>query len=91
MCNYKAIVLDARGQKYSIWFTLQNVHKPKYYRSGDLQMDIALQTTDYLSKERDYMPWSAASSQLSFVSSMLARHPLYGSFAVSGIVLRYVV
>ncbi|KAH3860106.1 aminopeptidase N-like [Dreissena polymorpha] len=49
-------------------------------QSGDLAMEVALQTTNYLDKEREYVPWAAASSQLSFVNSMLARHPLYGSF-----------
>lgn len=46
-------------------------------------MAIALNTTNYLKSERDYIPWEAALTQLSFVSSMLERHPLYGSFSVS--------
>ena len=54
-----------------------------FYRSGDLDMSRALTTTNYLSRERDYIPWEAAMTELSFVSSMLARHPLYGSFSVS--------
>ncbi|XP_060566248.1 aminopeptidase N-like [Ruditapes philippinarum] len=49
-------------------------------RSGDLDMSLALRTTEYLNKEREWIPWSAASSQLGFVGSMLERHPLYGSF-----------
>ncbi|XP_052212469.1 LOW QUALITY PROTEIN: aminopeptidase N-like [Dreissena polymorpha] len=49
-------------------------------KSGDLAMEVAIQTTNYLDKEREYVPWPAASSQLSFVNSMLARHPLNGSF-----------
>ena len=52
-------------------------------KSGDLSMSLALQTTNYLQNEREYVPWSAATSQLSFVSSMLVRDPLYGSFSVS--------
>ena len=52
-------------------------------KSGDLDMSLALQTTNYLQNEREYVPWSAATSQLSFVSSMLVRDPLYGSFSVS--------
>ncbi|XP_053387121.1 aminopeptidase N-like [Mercenaria mercenaria] len=49
-------------------------------RSGDLNMSIAVRTTDYLNKEREWVPWSAARSQLIFVGSMLANDPLYGSF-----------
>ncbi|XP_053387330.1 aminopeptidase N-like isoform X1 [Mercenaria mercenaria] len=49
-------------------------------RSGDLGMSLALRTTEYLNNEREWIPWSAASSQLGFVGSMLERHPLYGSF-----------
>lgn len=45
-------------------------------------MSIALRTTEYLNKEREWIPWSAAGSQLGYVGTMLERHPLYGSFTV---------
>ncbi|XP_052787465.1 aminopeptidase N-like isoform X1 [Mya arenaria] len=50
-------------------------------KSGDLDMSIALQSINYLGNEEDYIPWSAATGQLAFVSSMLARHPLFGAFS----------
>ncbi|XP_053387798.1 aminopeptidase N-like [Mercenaria mercenaria] len=49
-------------------------------KSGDLDMSIALRTTEYLNKELDWIPWSAANNQLGFVGSMLERHQLNESF-----------
>ena len=46
-------------------------------------MRIALQTTEYLSNETEYVPWSAATGELGFVSTMLQFDPLYGEFVVS--------
>ena len=51
-------------------------------RSFELKMEIALQTVEYLDKERDYVPWEAAGSELGYVGTMLQRHPLYGGFKV---------
>ena len=47
------------------------------------QLGIALRTTEYLGNETEYVPWSAASRELMFVSSMLQRYPLYGYYEVS--------
>ena len=58
--------------------------EPLYiFRSGDLELGIALRTTEYLGNETEYVPWSAASRELMFVSSMLQRNPLYGHYEVS--------
>ena len=46
-------------------------------------MRIALQTTEYLSNETEYVPWSAATGELGFVSTMLQFDPLYGEYRVS--------
>ena len=57
--------------------------EPLYiFRSGDLELGIALRTTEYLGNETEYVPWSAASRELMFVSSMLQRNPLYGHYEV---------
>ncbi|XP_069101890.1 uncharacterized protein [Argopecten irradians] len=49
-------------------------------KSGDLDMTVALDTLEYLANEIDYVPWSAATSELSYVETMLVRTPLYGQF-----------
>jgi hypothetical protein len=46
-------------------------------------MDIALQTVEYLANEDNYLPYSAALSELSYVDDMLERTELYGAFSVS--------
>ncbi|KAK3108903.1 hypothetical protein FSP39_018341 [Pinctada imbricata] len=48
--------------------------------SGDLAMEIALNTVSYLKFELDYVPWSAASSQLAYVRTMLERTDIYGKY-----------
>ena len=45
-------------------------------------MEIALQTIDYLDKEREYVPWVAAMAELGYVGSMLECRPLYGAYNV---------
>lgn len=45
-------------------------------------MDIALQTVDYLSNERDYIPRVAADEQLAYIESMLSLTQHYGAFQV---------
>jgi hypothetical protein len=45
-------------------------------------MDIALQTVEYLANEDNYLPYSAALSELSYVDDMLERTELYGAFCV---------
>lgn len=45
-------------------------------------MDIALQTVDYLSNERDYIPRVAADEQLAYIESMLSLTQHFGNFQV---------
>uniref|UniRef100_K1PSR4 Laminin subunit beta-1 n=1 Tax=Magallana gigas TaxID=29159 RepID=K1PSR4_MAGGI len=51
-----------------------------FARSNQLHMDIALQTVDYLSNERDYIPRVAADEQLAYIESMLSLTQHYGNF-----------
>ena len=55
-----------------------------YFRAGELDIDIALRTLEYLNTEEDYVPWVAAIRQLSYVDRMLKRTSLYGTFKVRG-------
>ncbi|XP_063436761.1 aminopeptidase N-like [Mytilus trossulus] len=50
-------------------------------KSGDLRMNIALQTVEYLSTEENILPFWAASGELSYVDGMLERTALYGNFS----------
>ncbi|CAG2231962.1 ANPEP [Mytilus edulis] len=50
-------------------------------KSGDLRMNIALQTVEYLSTEENVLPFWAASGELSYVDGMLERTALYGNFS----------
>ena len=52
-------------------------------------MRIALQTTEYLSNETEYVPWSAATGELGFISTMLQFDPLYGEYRVSILATEY--
>ena len=52
-------------------------------RSGDVGTLTALQVVDYLTEELDYVPWSAATTELSYVDQMLRRTAIYGNFQVS--------
>ncbi|BFZ00939.1 hypothetical protein BsWGS_03978 [Bradybaena similaris] len=49
-------------------------------KAGHIGLDTALATIEYLHKERDYIPWYAARTELNYVESMLALTPLYGAF-----------
>ena len=49
-------------------------------RAGLLQYPVALATTEYLTKEVDYIPWKAALNQLSYLDLMLGRTQDYAEF-----------
>ncbi|XP_062585470.1 uncharacterized protein LOC134247152 isoform X2 [Saccostrea cucullata] len=49
-------------------------------KAGELPMETALQTIEYLGAEMDYVPWTAAEKELSYVRKMLVRTPLYGEY-----------
>lgn len=53
------------------------------FRAGQLDMSTALDLTNYLDKEREYVPWSSAFSHLGFIGSMLSMRPSYGFYQVS--------
>ena len=53
-------------------------------RAGQLDMSTALGLTNYLDKEREYVPWSSALGHLGFIGSMLTMRPSYGFYRVSG-------
>ncbi|KAL5020481.1 hypothetical protein ScPMuIL_003373, partial [Solemya velum] len=60
-------------------------------RAGLLDMKIALETTNYLKNEREYIPFDAALDGLGFIDTMLQRHELFGAFGrfMSGTVTEY--
>nr|KAG5686655.1 hypothetical protein BaRGS_013442 [Batillaria attramentaria] len=47
---------------------------------GYLNQSIALSVVEYLDKEEDYVPWTAASAELGYVKTMLATTELLGAF-----------
>ena len=47
-----------------------------------LGLETALSTIEYLDKERDYVPWSSAVREISYVSMMLSLSHLNGDFEV---------
>lgn len=49
-------------------------------RAGQLDMSTALGLTNYLDKEREYVPWSSALGHLGFIGSMLTMRPSYGFY-----------
>lgn len=54
-------------------------------RAGLLNYSISLNTTLYLVKEEDYVPWEAATSSFGFLDVMLRRSPRYGILKVNAI------
>lgn len=48
--------------------------------AGELSYDVALNITDYLISEQDYLPWSTALSSLSYIDLMLQSTQHYGLF-----------
>ena len=53
------------------------------HRAGQLDMSTALSLTDYLDKEREYVPWSSAFAHLGFIGKMLSMRPSYENYKVS--------
>lgn len=49
-------------------------------KGGYLKLTIALKTLEYINKERDYIPWAATTSQISYVAMMLSLTSAYGPF-----------
>lgn len=49
-------------------------------RAGQLSYQLALNTTMYLKKEDDFVPWKAALNAFSFIDSMICRSAVYGKW-----------
>lgn len=47
-------------------------------------MTLALDTTRFLSKEMEYMPWQAALTNLQYFQQMFDRSEVFGAMSVSG-------
>ena len=43
---------------------------------------VGLQVTEYLISEEEYLPWSAASDHLSYISNMLQASDAFGLYQV---------
>lgn len=50
--------------------------------AGVLDYEIALNLTQYLEREEEYLPWDSALNSLSFIRSMMSRTSGYGLFKV---------
>ena len=49
-------------------------------REDLLDYPIALETTEYLAKEVDYIPWAAAIAEFKYIGRMLGRTSGYGAY-----------
>lgn len=58
---------------------------PKQQRAKIIPTVLALQTTEYLSKERDYIPWKSAMNNLGYFYLMFDRSEVYGPMQVSNL------
>ena len=52
------------------------------YRAGKLDYKIALSTTKYLNKEKNYVVWRVALSNLNYMKKILSNRPSYSLFKV---------
>lgn len=52
-------------------------------RAKIINTTLALRSTKYLSKERDYIPWESALRNLEYFILMFDRTEVYGAFEVS--------
>ena len=51
-------------------------------RAGLLNYAVALNLTQYMTAERDYVPWATFKEITGYIGSMLSRSPAYGDFQV---------
>lgn len=56
---------------------------PPASRAEHISTVLALNTTRYLTLERDYLPWEAALSNLGYLKTMFDRSEVYGPMKVS--------
>ena len=52
-------------------------------KTGDVDYSVPFRVIQYLEREREYLPWKTALSNLAHVDKMLRFYPLYSSFRVS--------
>ena len=52
-------------------------------RAGTLDQVLALNITQYLTAERDYVPWATAADVLGYTGLMLGKTRAFGDFQVS--------
>ncbi|XP_077977893.1 aminopeptidase N-like [Glandiceps talaboti] len=53
-------------------------------RSGDVDVVLAFEVSDYLGNEEGYSPWKAAISNLEYIRNMLEKTPSYGNLEIYG-------
>lgn len=51
-------------------------------KTGDIDYSIPFKVIQYLERERQYLPWKTALSNLAYVDKMIRFYPLYSSFRV---------
>ncbi len=56
-------------------------------RAKIINTTLALRTTKYLSKERDYIPWESALRNLNYYILMFDRTEVYGALQVTALLL----
>lgn len=61
---------------------LKSIHF-SFPRAKIISTTLALRTTKYLSKERDYIPWESALRNLNYYILMFDRNEVYGVLQVS--------
>lgn len=54
-----------------------------FARSGWVTYKVALDVTNYLSREQHYLPWLTALNNLGYINKMTRTTPAYGKFKVS--------
>lgn len=52
-------------------------------RAGELNYDTPLKLIQYLSNEKNFIPWDSANAALNYLNIMLNGNPIYGKFKVS--------
>ena len=54
------------------------LHTYFYFSAGKLSIEVPLNLTMYLNKERDYTPWKSALDWIYKMSDLLSLTPAYG-------------
>jgi len=57
------------------------------FSSGHLDITIALELSEYLVNETEYVPWRIGLENLRYISSLLEGHPDYMYFKVNTVLL----